>query len=50
MALMIAGVKRGDLTGGMCAAIERCGSLLTTEFPLAEGDVNELHDHLIVKD
>jgi putative membrane protein len=50
VALMIAGVKRGDLTGGMCAAIERCGSLLAAEFPLAEGDVNELHDHLIVKD
>jgi putative membrane protein len=49
VALMIDGVKRGDLTGGMCAAIERCGSLLATEFPLAEGDVNELHDHLIVK-
>ena len=50
VALMIAGVKRGDLAGAMCAAIERCGSLLATEFPLAEDDVNELHDHLIVKD
>jgi putative membrane protein len=48
--LMINGVKGGDLSGGMCAAIERCGELLTAEFPLAEDDANELHDHLIVKE
>lgn len=48
--LMIDGVKSGDLAGGMCAAIDRCGELLTPHFPIAEGDTNELRDHLIVKD
>jgi len=41
-------------TASFCNAViwanGRCGSLLAAEFPLAEGDVNELHDHLIVKD
>lgn len=48
--LMIDGVKGGDLAGGMCAAIDRCGELLTPHFPIAEDDANELHDHLIVKE
>ena len=48
--LMISGVKQGDLAGGMCKAIEKCGELLTEHFPIAEDDANELHDHLIVKD
>lgn len=48
--LMINGVKSGDLAGGMCAAIDRCGELLASHFPIAEGDINELHDHLIVKE
>lgn len=48
--LMIGGVKGGDLAEGMCAAIERCGELLTPHFPIAGDDANELHDHLIVKE
>ncbi|MBW2294431.1 MAG: TPM domain-containing protein [Deltaproteobacteria bacterium] len=48
--LMIEGVKSGDLARGMCEAIDRCGELLAVHFPIAEGDANELHDHLIVKD
>ncbi len=48
--LMIDGVKRGDTAAGLCAAIERCGNLLETHFPIAPGDENELRDHLIVKD
>ncbi len=48
--LMIDGVSGNDLTGGMCAAIERCGELLACHFPIAEGDRNELHDHLVVKE
>ena len=42
--------KSGDLASGMCAAIDRCGELLATHFPIAEGDANELRDHLIVKE
>lgn len=48
--LMIDGVKSGDLAGGMCAAIDRCGELLAAHFPIAADDANELRDHLIVKD
>jgi putative membrane protein len=48
--LMIQGVKRGDLADGMTQAIQRCGELLTPNFPIAEDDVNELRDHLVVKE
>lgn len=48
--LMIDGVKGGDLAGGMCAAIERCGALLAPHLPIAADDANELRDHLVVKD
>lgn len=48
--LMIDGVKGGDLAGGMCAAIERCGALLAPHFPIADDDANELRDHLVVKE
>jgi len=48
--LMIQGVKRGDLAAGMAQAIERCGDLLSPHFPIAADDVNELRDHLVIKD
>lgn len=48
--LMIDGVKGGDLAGGMCTAIDRCGELLRPHFPIADDDKNELRDHLIVKE
>ncbi len=48
--LMIAGVKRGDLTDGIVRAIERCGELLAPHFPIEHDDTNELRDHLVVKD
>ena len=48
--LMIKGVKRGDLSGGFVAAIERCGDILSGHFPIAENDSNELRDHLQIKD
>lgn len=48
--MMIGGVKRGDLSAGMAEAIGRCGELLSTHFPIAENDTNELRDHLVVKE
>ena len=48
--LMIQGVKRGDFADGMTQAIQRCGDLLSPHFPGPEGDVNELRDHLVVKE
>ena len=47
---IVAGVKAGDLARGLVEAIERCGELLAPHFPIAEGDVNELRDHLVVKE
>ncbi|MBW2712391.1 MAG: hypothetical protein JRC77_01425 [Deltaproteobacteria bacterium] len=48
--LMIQGVKSGDLAAGMTQAIQRCGELLAPHFPIADDDINELHDHLVVKE
>jgi putative membrane protein len=48
--LMIQGVKRGDLAAGMTQAIQRCGELLSPYFPVADDDINELRDHLVVKE
>ena len=48
--LMIQGVKRGDLAAGMTQAIQRCGELLSPHFPVASDDINELRDHLVVKE
>ena len=35
---------------GLAAAIERCGDILATEFPIGEDDVNELKDTLIIRE
>ncbi len=48
--LMIQGVKRRDLAAGMTQAIQRCGELLSPHFPIADDDINELRDHLVVKE
>lgn len=34
----------------LAAAIERCGNILATEFPIGEDDVNELKDTLIIRE
>ncbi len=48
--LMIEGIKRDDLATGLSQAIQRCGELLSPHFPLADDDVNELRDHLVVRE
>ncbi len=48
--IMIDGIKKGHVGLGLAAAIERCGEILTGPFPIAEDDVNELRDHLIIKE
>jgi len=48
--LMTQGVKRGDLAAGLTQAIQRCGELLSPHFPIADDDINELRDHLVVKE
>ena len=40
-------VRRGDVAGGLCAAVERVGVVLAQHFPRQDDDVNELPDRLI---
>jgi len=41
-------LRQGDLVGGLCAAIERCGTFLTTACPARPGDnPNEISDRVI---
>lgn len=47
---LISHLKEGDLAGGMCTAIEEAGEILTQAFPIAPRDVNELPDHLVIKE
>lgn len=44
---MLEQVKRDDIAGGMCAAVERIGVVLAQHLPRAADDVNELPDRLI---
>jgi putative membrane protein len=48
--LTIDGIKKGHVGVGLIAAIERCGDILATEFPIGENDVNELKDTLIIRE
>ena len=43
------GVVRGDLAGGLVAAVEEVGQVLEQEFPWTEGDRNELPDRLVIR-
>lgn len=40
-------VRRGEVAAGFVGAVEGCGRELAQHFPVAEGDVNELPDHLV---
>jgi putative membrane protein len=44
--IVLAGIRRGDLCQGLCDAIDRCGEILSQEFPIQPDDVNELPDRL----
>jgi putative membrane protein len=41
-------VRRGEIADGFIDAIHACGKILTTHFPVAPDDVNELPDHLVI--
>jgi putative membrane protein len=44
---LLAEVRKGDVAGGMCAAVERIGAVLAAHLPREADDVNELPDRLI---
>ncbi len=46
---LIVEIRKGDFTGGMCAAIGSLGKTLAREFPALPGDRNELSNRLVVK-
>ena len=47
--LIIEGMKQGDIAKGYVQAIERCGEILASHFPIEPDDTNELNDGLILK-
>jgi putative membrane protein len=47
---LITRVKDDDFTGGMCAAIEQVGAVLSQSFPSTGCARNELPNHLIIKE
>jgi putative membrane protein len=42
--LVLSGVRSDDLAGGLAAAVDRCGDILSEHFPKREFDYNELPD------
>jgi putative membrane protein len=45
--LIIDGIRRGNPSEGICAAVEACGRALASHFPHQADDVNELPDQVI---
>ena len=41
-------ISKGEAASGLVRAITRCGDLLKEHFPIAEDDVNELSDALVI--
>ncbi|VWX52178.1 TPM domain-containing protein [Novosphingobium sp. 9U] len=44
---LLAQVRRGEIAGGLCAAVEKVGAVLAVHLPRLPDDVNELPDRLI---
>lgn len=50
IAMVLEGVRKKRLRENLEKAIHLCGDLLTKEFPIKDGDKNELPNHVLVKD
>ncbi len=48
--LLTAGIKNGNIGIAYSNAIKRCGDILANDFPIQPDDVNELRDHLVIKE
>jgi putative membrane protein len=46
---VLEGVAAGRLADGLLAGVQACGAVLSTHFPRAGADCNELPDHLVVR-
>lgn len=47
---IILGVKNKNIAEGMTTGVKLCGDLLSSHFPIRPDDVNELPNHLIIKE
>lgn len=45
---LTASLSRDDLAAGLIRAVERCGEKLKEHFPIADDDINELSDDLVI--
>ena len=45
--LVVKGIREGRRAEGLCAAVSRCGELVTASFPIREGDKNELRNLIV---
>ena len=50
VALILGGIKNESLADGICSGIERCGRILTNDFPIKPDDTNELSNELVIED
>jgi putative membrane protein len=50
VALVLEGVRKKRLRENLEKAIQLCGDLLAKEFPIKDGDKNELPNHVLVKE
>lgn len=46
--LVLNGIKSGSVINGLCDAIEKCGKILSNDFPIKDDDTNEIKNDLIV--
>ena len=45
---MLSYFREGQMVEGICHAVTQVGQLLTTRYPIAENDVNELSDEVVI--
>ena len=48
--MILQGIKSKDLALGLQNAVDKCGDILASHFPVSENDRNELSNHLIILD
>lgn len=48
-AAILAGIRRGSISSGLCDGIRLCGEVLERHFPWTHGDRNELPDRVVVR-
>ena len=47
---MISGIKKQNIAEGFSLGVELCGNILAQHFPIQDDDINELENHLVIKE